>query len=46
MLLENESMPDDNRVLLEAESLVCAGYDVTVICPTESEPLSSKFSMV
>lgn len=34
MLLENESMPDDNRVLLEAESLVCAGYDVTVICPT------------
>lgn len=34
MLLENESMPDDNRVLLEAESLVEAGYQVTVICPT------------
>ncbi|MEM7314339.1 MAG: glycosyltransferase family 4 protein [Planctomycetota bacterium] len=34
MLLENESMPDDNRVLLEAESLIAAGFDVTVICPT------------
>lgn len=34
MLLENESMPDDNRVLLEAESLDAAGYQVTVICPT------------
>ena len=37
MLLENESMPDDNRVLLEAESLVAAGYQVTVICPTGQE---------
>lgn len=37
MLLENESMPDDNRVLLEAESLIDAGYDVTVICPTGQE---------
>lgn len=34
MLLENESMPDDNRVLLEAESLTRSGYRVTVICPT------------
>lgn len=34
MLLENESVPDDNRVLLEAESLVNAGFAVTVICPT------------
>ncbi len=34
MLLENESMPDDNRVLLEAESLIDAGYRVSVICPT------------
>ncbi len=34
MLLENESVPDDNRVLLEAEALVAAGFDVTVICPT------------
>ncbi|MCU0713836.1 MAG: glycosyltransferase family 4 protein [Pirellula sp.] len=34
MLLENESFPDDNRVLLEAESLVQADYEVTVICPT------------
>ena len=34
MLLENESMPDDNRVLLEAESLIEAGYRVSVICPT------------
>lgn len=34
MLLENESFPDDVRVLLEAESLIGAGFDVTVICPT------------
>ncbi|TWT93636.1 Alpha-D-kanosaminyltransferase [Neorhodopirellula pilleata] len=34
MLLENESMPDDVRVRLEAESLDRAGYQVTVICPT------------
>ena len=34
MLLENESVPDDCRVLLEAETLIDAGYDVTVICPT------------
>ncbi|XZE17902.1 glycosyltransferase family 4 protein [Pirellulaceae bacterium SH449] len=43
MLLENESVPDDNRVLLEAESLVNAGYSVTVICPTgESRKWSEK----
>ena len=34
MLLENESVPDDIRVLLEAEALVGAGYAVTVVCPT------------
>ena len=34
MLLENESFPDDTRVLMEAESLDHAGFDVTVICPT------------
>ncbi|QEG38971.1 glycosyltransferase family 4 protein [Roseimaritima ulvae] len=34
MLLENESVPDDNRVLLEALSLRTAGYEVMVICPT------------
>lgn len=34
MLLENESVPDDCRVLLEAEALIAAGYAVTVICPT------------
>lgn len=34
MLLENESYPDDTRVMLEAESLRDAGYQVTVICPT------------
>ncbi len=34
MLLENESFPDDNRVLLETGALMAAGYDVTVICPT------------
>lgn len=35
MLLENESYPEDCRVLLQAESLVAAGYDVSVICPTD-----------
>ncbi|TWT82114.1 2-deoxystreptamine glucosyltransferase [Planctomycetes bacterium CA13] len=34
MLLENQSYPDDVRVMLEAESLMAAGYDLTVICPT------------
>jgi len=34
MLLENESYPDDTRVMLEAESLHYAGYELTVICPT------------
>lgn len=34
MLLENESVPDDNRVVLEALTLGENGYDVTVICPT------------
>ncbi|SMP68509.1 Glycosyltransferase involved in cell wall bisynthesis [Neorhodopirellula lusitana] len=37
MLLENESMPDDNRVLLEAKSLIESGYQVTVVCPTGQE---------
>lgn len=31
MLLENNSFPEDNRVMLEAETLVSAGFDVTVI---------------
>lgn len=34
MLLENESFPDDCRVLLEAQSLNDAGFVVTVLCPT------------
>lgn len=34
MLLENACFPDDNRVLLEAESLIEAGFEVSVICPT------------
>ncbi len=34
MLLENDSYPDDTRVVLEAETLHKAGYNVTVICPT------------
>ncbi len=37
MLLENESYPADCRVLLQAESLVAAGYRVSVICPTDSK---------
>ena len=34
MLLENNSFPEDRRVALEAQSLVEAGFTVTVICPT------------
>ncbi|MDB4494448.1 glycosyltransferase family 4 protein [bacterium] len=34
MLLENNSFPEDRRVALEAQSLVEAGFVVTVICPT------------
>lgn len=34
MLLANESIPEDNRVVLEAHSLAGAGFEVTVICPT------------
>lgn len=37
MLLENESFPDDCRVFLEAESLVEAGYQVSVVCPTDTD---------
>jgi len=37
MLLENESYPSDCRVLLQAESLVAAGYRVAVICPTNTK---------
>jgi glycosyltransferase involved in cell wall biosynthesis len=33
MLLENNPYPADCRVRQEAQSLVQAGYDVTVICP-------------
>lgn len=32
MLLENEGYPADSRVMLEAESLRDAGYQVTVVC--------------
>ncbi|HAC91490.1 MAG TPA: glycosyltransferase WbuB [Planctomycetaceae bacterium] len=35
MLLENSSFPEDSRVLLQARTLKHAGYQVTVICPTE-----------
>ena len=34
MLLENNSFPEDRRVALEAQSLVEAGFKVTVICPS------------
>ena len=44
MLLENESLPDDNRVLQEADSLIAAGYEVTVICPTGQE--TSKYDLI
>lgn len=35
MLLENSSFPEDSRVLLQARSLTEAGYEMTVIAPTE-----------
>ncbi|MGK0238035.1 MAG: glycosyltransferase involved in cell wall biosynthesis [Candidatus Pelagisphaera sp.] len=44
MLLENESVPEDCRVYLEAMSLVQAGYDVTVICPVGES--TRKFEML
>lgn len=44
MILENESFPDDTRVLFEARSLVAAGFCVSVICPTGDSTL--KFEMV
>jgi glycosyltransferase involved in cell wall biosynthesis/peptidoglycan/xylan/chitin deacetylase (PgdA/CDA1 family) len=40
MILENESFPEDTRVLLEALALYEANYDVTVICPTGRSKLS------
>ena len=39
MLLENESFPEDCRVLLEAQSLRASGYEVTVICPRDDNKL-------
>ncbi|MEM8903373.1 MAG: glycosyltransferase family 4 protein [Actinomycetota bacterium] len=33
LVVENESVPHDRRVLLEARTLVEAGWDVTVVCP-------------
>jgi len=36
MLLENHSFPEDRRVALQTKSLVEAGFDITVICPTGS----------
>lgn len=41
MLLENESYPDDSRVMLEAKALTAAGFEVTVICPTGLEKAST-----
>ncbi|RMF42660.1 MAG: glycosyltransferase [Planctomycetota bacterium] len=35
MVLENNSFPDDVRVMLEATSLVQDGFEVTVVCPTD-----------
>jgi glycosyltransferase involved in cell wall biosynthesis len=34
MLVENDSYPDDTRIVLESETLRDAGHAVTVICPT------------
>jgi glycosyltransferase involved in cell wall biosynthesis len=38
MIVENCSVPEDNRVWLECSALVEAGYDVTVISPTGPDP--------
>lgn len=45
MLLENSSFPEDSRVLLQARTLTKAGYQVTVIGPTE-EGASQKSQMI
>lgn len=37
LVVENESVPHDRRVLLEARTLVEAGWDVTVICPRKPD---------
>ena len=42
MLLENCSYPADVRVASEAQSLVRAGYQVSVICPARPEQLRSE----
>ena len=34
MILENASLPEDSRVLMESQALHQAGHQVTVICPT------------
>ncbi|MBX3421918.1 MAG: glycosyltransferase [Pirellulaceae bacterium] len=34
MLLENASFPDDTRVRMQSQVLSAAGYELTVICPT------------
>lgn len=36
ILLENQAFPNDPRVRREADALVDAGYDVTVVCPTRA----------
>ena len=33
IIIQNLHVPFDRRVWLECQSLVAAGYDVTVICP-------------
>lgn len=45
MLLENSSFPEDSRVLLQARSLTNAGYQVTVIAPTDSDA-KKKFEVI
>ncbi|MEO1062252.1 MAG: glycosyltransferase family 4 protein [Actinomycetota bacterium] len=37
IVVENESVPHDRRVLLEARTLVEAGWDVTVLCPRKPD---------
>lgn len=47
MLVENCSYPRDIRVRREAESLVAAGFDVTVICPAlKDQPRSEVLNEV
>src|SRR3954453_21587511 len=37
IIVQNLAVPFDRRVWLECQSLVGAGYDVTVVCPRDAD---------